>query len=329
MTAKQLTPFEEFKGTVNDPKVQRAFGTQLPNDVPLDQFTAVVIRAVQEDPDLLRADRKSLFLACQRAAQDGLIPDKREGALVIYKMQVNDQWVKYVQWQPMISGLRKRLAECGFDIRAEVVCDKDLFDEDKGDEPRITHKINYREDRGAVFCAYAIATNLETGKKYREVMDLDELAKVESMSKAQSGPAYTIWKSQMQRKAVAKRLVNWLPLAGKQHKRLRAMIDRDNEQYDLDTAPTTATDTAKKVQEEIRKPKAITAKKPDLPVVKTAPTVVETTAPPPEPVAVEVEPAQTEPVATEHERTPMQKAEARAMETHEGVPQDEEGDPGF
>ena len=102
---QQLSIVEQFKTTLYGDAVQSGFGAVLPDDVDSERFTAVVIRAVQEDPDLLAADRKSLFLSCQRAAQDGLIPDKREGALVVYSTKVNDQWIKKVQWQPMIGGI--------------------------------------------------------------------------------------------------------------------------------------------------------------------------------------------------------------------------------
>lgn len=217
----------KFAQVIKSEEYQAKFAAMLPSDVSPDRFTAVVLRAVQEDPNLLKpeTDKASLFLACQRAAQDGLLPDKREGALVMYGNKV--------QWQPMIGGLRKRLAEAGFDLRAEVVYENDAFDYELGDDPRITHKAPpLGQDRGKVIGAYAIATNLETGDKYREVMDVAALDAVAAVSRAgNSGPWKGPFKPEMQRKTVARRLIKSLPI---DDRRLADVIARDNEQYAFD-----------------------------------------------------------------------------------------------
>jgi recombination protein RecT len=243
------TPREEagkFAMTIRSPEYQAKFKAMLPKDVDADRFTAVVLRAVQEDPNLLRSttDKASLFLACQRAAQDGLMPDKREGALVMYGNQV--------QWQPMIGGLRKVLAGAGFDLRAECVYANDTFDYDLGDTPSLTHRpAPLGTPRGDLIGAYAVATNMTTGEKYREVMSLDELNAVANVSRAgNSGPWKGPFKGEMYRKTVAKRLKKSLPI---DDRRLQDIIDRDNEQFDLTRAnapePSSA---AKRVQAAVR-----------------------------------------------------------------------------
>lgn len=235
---KALTPIQQFKMQVRDETVQNSFRDFMPKDL-LGKFTAVTIRAVQENPDLLtKVDRKSLFLACQHAAQDGLMPDGREGALVAYG--------KSVQWQPMIQGIRKKLAQAGWDIRAEIVYENDDFTYDLGDEPRITHN-RAKGDRGDIIGAYAIATEKATGDKYREYMDIEELEKVRQSSRGKDSPAWKAWKTEMYRKTVAKRLRKYLPIADDS---LLDLIDRDNEQYDIKSdANVTA---ARNVQEAVR-----------------------------------------------------------------------------
>lgn len=47
----------------------------LPEDIPAERFIRTALTAVQVNPDLLDADRQSLFIACMKAAQDGLLPD--------------------------------------------------------------------------------------------------------------------------------------------------------------------------------------------------------------------------------------------------------------
>ena len=58
------------------------FHAALPAQMSPDKFMRVVLTAVQTNPDLQRADPRSFWNACMRAAQDGLLPDGREGALV-------------------------------------------------------------------------------------------------------------------------------------------------------------------------------------------------------------------------------------------------------
>ena len=237
------TATSQFVDVIRSPDYQSKFAAMLPGDVSIAKFTEVVLRAVQEDPNLLlpSTDKPSLFLACQRAASDGLLPDKREGALVMYGNKV--------QWQPMIGGLRKRLVEHGFDLRAEVVYENDTFDYDLGDNPGITHKPPaFGAERGKVIGAYAIASHTD-GRKYREVMSLQELDDVASISRAgKSGPWHGPFKNEMRKKTVARRLIKSLPI---DDRRLQDIIERDNEQYAVNTAPTPS-DAAKRVQNAVR-----------------------------------------------------------------------------
>jgi recombination protein RecT len=229
--ANQMTVSKrEFVEQIRAPGQQTKLATCLPPDISAARFTEVVVWAVQQNPELVKpsTDKTSLFLACQRAAQDGLLPDGREGALVMYGSKV--------QWQPMIRGLRKRLADAGFDLRAECVYDGDEFDYQLGDDPYITHrapKLGSGVKRGDVIGAYAIATNLATGEKYREVMDLDQLNAVAAVSRSgASGPWKGPFKTEMYRKTVGKRLIKSLPIGD--NRRLQELIDRDNEQFDLE-----------------------------------------------------------------------------------------------
>jgi recombination protein RecT len=285
--SKELSTVDQFKEILYGDSVQSGFGAVLPKDVNRDMFTAVVVRAIQEDPTLLDADRKSLFLSCQDAAKDGLVPDKREGALVVRSTKVNGQWVKKVTWQPMVGGLRKNLARAGFDIRAEVVFENDTFNQQLGDHPEINHSPPpLGEPRGDVIGAYAIATRLSTGDKYREVMGFAELEQVRAV--ATTDAIWKTWTNEMYRKTVARRLVKFLPITGEESQVLYDMMDRDNRNFEVaaDSGPSEA---AKTVQEQTRKPPVKASAKPALPKVKPAPKVVTETAAPPAKVAPVVE----------------------------------------
>lgn len=226
-----------------------------------DRFTAVVIRAVQENPDLLKADRKSLYYACQRAAQDGLMPDGREGFLGIYNTNAGTReapnWIQKVQWQPMIYGLRKILSNHGYSLAAELVYEKDLEDGrfivEKGDNPGITHRPDVFSDRGKMVGAYAIATEKATGMKYHETMNMDDLERVRMASKNPQGTVWKNWAGEMYRKAPAKRLFKQLPLPDE----FIQIINRDNEQFDLDrnlNQPTSAAQAVQAAARQLEKP---------------------------------------------------------------------------
>ena len=117
------------------------FTRSLPPQIPTERFVRTILTAVQINPDLARADRHSLKVACMKAAQDALLPDGREGALVIYKTKVRtsdgqERWTDAVQWMPMVWGLMKKARNSGeiASITAHVVYQHDHFKIRFGDE---------------------------------------------------------------------------------------------------------------------------------------------------------------------------------------------------
>lgn len=174
----------------------------LPGSMSVDKFTSVVKTAINTNPDILKADRQSLYNECVRAAQDGLLPDGREAAFVVFGGKV--------KYMPMIGGLRKKAAQHGFDLIAQVVYENDEFEFQLGDEPKILHvPVPLNQDSGPVVGFYAIATEKETGIKYREVMNKDEVEQVRKTSK--SGQNWENWYTEMGRKTVCRRLFKQLP----------------------------------------------------------------------------------------------------------------------
>ena len=247
----QLTPIEAFNQGFASDRNQAALKKYFGNQKLLDRFTAVTVRAVQENPDLLLADRKSLFYACGKAAQDNLVPDGKEGFLAIYKCnegtRENPKWLKKVEWQPMVLGLRKILANNNIHVRAEIVYEKDKFEYVMGDTPSITHELMRTGHRGGIEYAYAIATNMATGEKFHDLMDVAELEKVHQASKYPNSGAWKTWLTEMYRKAVVKRLFKQLPLPDA----VLEIIDRDNEQFDMNK-PEEVSSAAREVQEAVR-----------------------------------------------------------------------------
>ena len=319
--SKAMQLASQFATSLRDRDQQAKIRRALPKDVSLEKFTDVCIQAIHEDPSLLAVDNKmSIFLACSSAAKDGLMPDKREGALVVYsiKNKETNRWETAVQWQPMILGLRKRLALVGFDLRAHVVYKHDGFDYDLGDNEQITHKpVWLGEDRGPIIGAYAISTRKSDGEKWREVMNVDQLNLVKDSSKAGDRGPWGPWYDEMCRKTVAKRLYKSLPLHDNM---FQGIIDRDNEQYDLgepEPAPTRAQTIQKEARESVK------------PAPKKAPSRKKATQRKPEPKPAP-EKAPIEGVAQPIETPPDEPVISPEPPTEEGESEKFVGiDPGF
>lgn len=215
-------------------QMESQIGMALPAHIPVERFIRVVLTAVNGNPDLLNADRKSLFAAAMKAAQDGLLPDGRDGALVVYKTKdkSSGSFVAMVQWMPMISGVLKKVRNSGdlASIAAYVVYENDEFTYVLGDEERIEHRPAL-SDRGKPRLAYAIAKTKDGGV-YREVMTVDEIEKVRSVSRAKDNGPWVQWWGEMARKTVLRRLAKRLPMSSD----LDDLIRRDDSLYDFDSA---------------------------------------------------------------------------------------------
>jgi len=176
----------------------------LPPGVSLDRFKTVVLTAVLNDQNLMFADRQSLFQACATAAKDGLLPDKREAALVCYKNRVT-----YI---PMYQGLLKRARSSGdiASVRTHVVYEGDEFSVIYGDEEKIVHVPNMTDRGENIVAAYCIV-HLHGGEVVREVMTRADIEKVKAKSMARGSGPWVDWFEEMARKTVFRRASKWLP----------------------------------------------------------------------------------------------------------------------
>jgi recombination protein RecT len=200
----------------------------LPAHIPVERFNRVVMTAIQNNMDLLRCDRKSLFNACMKAAQDGLLPDGREGAIVPYKGEAT--------WMPMIGGIRKKVRNSGeissWDVHA--VYENDLFEFELGDDPYIKHRPAL-SNKGKLIAVYSVAV-LKGGEKSRDVMSIEDVEKIRAKSRSKNGPwADPTFYPEMAKKTVARRHSKVLPMSSD----LDDLIRRDDALYDLKGASDT------------------------------------------------------------------------------------------
>jgi recombination protein RecT len=215
------------------------FRAALPEHIPVDRFSRVVMTAVQNTPELLECDQRSLWNAAMKAAQDGLLPDGREGAITVRK-----DWkkgTKVALWQPMIGGIRKKARNSGEIATwdAHVVFANDIFEYELGDDPSIRHKPALT-NRGHIIAAYSVCT-LKSGEKTREIMSIEQMHEVRDRY-SDGWKAFkagliksTPWSTseeEMCRKTVARRHSKVLPMSSD----LDALFRRDDQRHDDDEA---------------------------------------------------------------------------------------------
>ncbi len=207
------------------------FQAILPSNCTFEKFARIVKTAAIQNHEILNADRKSLFMSCHKAAQDGLLPDGREAALVVYNIKQKDNtYKKMVQYMPMLAGVLKKVRNSGelTTIYAQVVYEADEFDYILGDSETIIHRPFIEGDRGKAIAVYAIA-HTKDGGIYREVMNFAEIERIRSFSKNKDGLTWTEHWSEMAKKTAIRRLAKRLPMSTD----LEQIIQRDDETLEL------------------------------------------------------------------------------------------------
>lgn len=208
------------------PEIKRA----LPAHISVDKFLRAAHTAAMTTPGIDKADRNSLFEACTKAAQDGLVIDGKEAALVVYNVKDGNGWIKKAQYQPMVQGLLKKLRQSGQlkKITAQVVYEKDSFSYNPAMDDAPNHSADWFADRGEAVGVYAVAI-LKDDSFVVEIMNKSEVEAIRSRSRSKdSGP----WKTdtaEMWRKTVIKRICKYLPSSSD----IDGLIEVDNEEYIL------------------------------------------------------------------------------------------------
>ena len=241
---KALTKWQTFEAQLEQ-RTDDLFA-MLPPHIDPQRFKACALTAVKQDPELVHCTPRSLFGAFSKAAQDGLMPDAREGVITRYRNRVKQPDGGYrtelqAQWNPMVYGLRKRARELDDVIAAaEVVYENDAFLWRQGDDPGIDHApAQLGTDRGQMIGAYAI---FRRGDEiiHREVMDRDAIERVKKQSKAPGGLLWTTFEPEAWRKTVVRRGFKSVPVG----EAMNAIVQRDDANY---TVESVATDHARGV----------------------------------------------------------------------------------
>jgi recombination protein RecT len=210
-------------GVVGDvQRMEKQFALALPEHVSPEKFVRVVMTAINTNPDLQKADRQSVLAAAMKCAQDGLLPDGREAALVTYGNKA--------QYLPMIAGVLAKVRRSGElrTINAHIVYANDTFTYRLGDDEMIEHTPRLDGPRGKPIAGYAIAKTKDGGV-YREVMSIEQINQVRNVSRAKNNGPWVAWWDEMARKTVLRRLAKRLPMSTD----LVQLFGRDDDHYDL------------------------------------------------------------------------------------------------
>jgi recombination protein RecT len=222
------------------PEWQTKLANALPGHVERQRFISTAIMAVRNFKEASECDRESVYNAVTVAAQSGLMPDGKQGALIAFNVKGPDgKFHKVARFMPMVEGIISEMGRAGITAYAVSVYEKDqidLWNDDTGQH--VKHTPVVFGDRGQRMGALACARFNDA--TYVEIMNNDDLARVRAVSKSKdkdgnpTGP-WRDWPERMEQKSVLHRLAKRLP------KSIELPEDPDNSSPVIDVDPVSST----------------------------------------------------------------------------------------
>lgn len=225
---------QSIAATVRDTLASRMpqIQTLLPKHITAERFMRIVFMAIQKDPKLLECSRNSLVSAMLKAAEWGLIPDGRQGALIAFNNKVKDgnreYWELQATFLPMYQGLMDLARRSGqiADIFPATVCENDEFEYELGLNRMLKHKPLLTGDRGKPVCYYCVIELKDGTKTFGPgPMTVEGVEAIRKRSKSPNSPAWKNDFEAMAWKTVIKRNLKF----GPQSAELADAIEADNE----------------------------------------------------------------------------------------------------
>jgi len=231
----QVAVIQQFQQEMQNQSAELA--AILPDHLSVERFIKTAMMAIQNNPELLNADRQSLFNSLARCAGDGLVPDNREAALIEFKANLGTKdapnWGKKIQYMPMVDGVLKRARQSGEVslITARAVYQNDKFDywvDEHGEH--INHRPLFIGERGPMILVYAMA-KMKTGDVAIEPMTMEDIERVKASSKTSSFGPWKDWFDRMALKSALHRLARRLPNSSE----IMEMLNNDNWMYEMNS----------------------------------------------------------------------------------------------
>lgn len=235
-TTKALTPMQEV--CVNIERMAPQFEQALAGSgVSKERFVRTALQGIQAHRDkdkLARANRTTLYLSVQKAAQDGLVLDGREAALSVFHNK--DRGYDEVVYMPMVQGLVKLARNSGeiAKIASEVVYSKDKFTYRPGMDEAPVHEPDwFAPDRGEPVGVWATVT-LKTGEIVTAILPKKKVMAVASKSKnaKQYSPTEGSFFDEWWKKTAIRNVLKYAPKST-QLARVMEQVD----EFDMEAAP--------------------------------------------------------------------------------------------
>ena len=226
-TTVQENKKSDLRSFISGDVVKEQIAKALPEICTPDRFLRVAMTTITKNQDLLNCSRDTFISCLLDCASLGIEPDGRRAHLIPFKNNKQNR----IDCQLIIDykGLVELVLRSGkiATIHADIVCENDEFEFNKGVVE--VHRPNFK-DRGKPYLYYAYA-KMKDGSEKAEVMNLEDIGRIKSKSKAGNfGP----WKTdfdEMAKKTVFRRLCKWLPLSPED---AQALQNVEKKEFDFD-----------------------------------------------------------------------------------------------
>ena len=239
-----LAIVQKVEGYLVNPELRKRMLALAEQDVrKLERILVVAQKVVARDPKLQECTPESIVQAITDAVEIGLEPSGFNGDayLIPRKRNYKDAkgtWQTDVEAHLQLSykGEAVLAGENGWEIHADVICEGDRYEIQRGAKPKLIHEYAKFGTRGDPLYFYAVATQVTTGFVKWECLEKDEVDHIRDTFAGFKGeaPKAGPWVDhymQMGKKTAIHRLKNLLPLSPKQ-RRAREM---DGEFYNDDS----------------------------------------------------------------------------------------------
>lgn len=231
--AKALSPVDKVMLEIMGSMERRAARLEnlLPPDMPVERFKESVRLALAQTPALLKCEPGTVLLAVMKAAKLGIdvaAGPLGHGALVPFGSECT--------FVPMYKGLVMLAVTAGVvrDMTPVLVYEKDHFVPVEGDAPHVDHRPyvprKAADGRGEIIAAYTRVTFPDGAVTIKGMMYADDIARIESSSKAGNSPWKGPHRPEMVKKSTVKNAFKTLGVpASEQAARLRDALHADVE----------------------------------------------------------------------------------------------------
>ena len=203
---------KKFNTLIDTPRVKESLAKVLGSSIPLDKFIGAAkgyyaeALLKEKTAKLANADERSIWLALQRAARDGLLLDGIESCLMVFGGQA--------QYNPMTWGLTKLILSSGFvaKLTTYLVFEKEQFEIEIVDgEERMRHKplvFATEKEKGERIGVYAMA-KLTDGNVLFKFLGKEKILKLRA--KSQKKDLWDVEADEFWAKSALRQIAKYLP----------------------------------------------------------------------------------------------------------------------